>query len=115
MSGRLLIDLETILSNKFSTWSSNQTLPVFKIPFQIFAYRVIEREKTALNMKERCSESGSSEGTSLCGDENAVISEDLFMTPLIASSSPSQKISRSNKKTLAKTSHGKAKRNSGHI
>ncbi|XXG42310.1 hypothetical protein AAC387_Pa01g2624 [Persea americana] len=109
-------DLETILSNKFSTWSSNQTLPVFKIPFQIFAYRVIEKEKTAVNMKERCSESGSSEGTSLCSDENAVISEDLFTTPLIASSSPSQKISRNNKKTLAMTpSHGKAKRNSDQL
>lgn len=109
-------DLETILSKKFSTWSSNQTLPVSNIPFQMFAYRVIEKEKTVVNIKERCSESGSSEGTSLCGDENAVVSEDLFATPLVASSSPSQKISRPNKKTLTKTSlDGKAKRNSGHI
>lgn len=45
-------DLETGLSKKFSTWSGNEIMLESQIPFQMFAYRVLEKEKGAVNLKE---------------------------------------------------------------
>ncbi|KAG6506220.1 mitogen-activated protein kinase kinase kinase 7-like isoform X1 [Zingiber officinale] len=63
-------DLESSLSKIVSSWARRDDPRVWDVPFQMYAYRVLEREKTGANMKDRTSESGS-EGASICGDENA--------------------------------------------
>lgn len=110
-------DLETNVSKKFSTWSSNEIMPVSQIPFQMFAFRVLEKEKASVSLKEKSSESGSSDGASLCGDESAVASEDLFPALATPSSSSSRSSSsKSNKKASAKSfADGKGRRNSGDV
>ncbi|XP_077251219.1 uncharacterized protein LOC143890428 isoform X2 [Tasmannia lanceolata] len=102
-------DLETSLSKKFPAWSETVSA-VSQIPFQMFAYRVIEKNKTTVNHKEKSSESGS-EGASVCGDENAVIQDDPF--PIAPSRSPPPIISDSHKKTSKKSTDGKANKSSG--
>lgn len=53
-------------------------LPISQIPFQMFAYRVIEKEKPNTNQRDT-SESGS-DGASACGDDN-VIADDPLPSP----------------------------------
>lgn len=60
------LDMDAALARRFPGWAHPETT---QIPFQMFAYRVMEREK------ERSSESGS-EGASVCGDDN--LSEELL-------------------------------------
>jgi len=59
-------DVESVLLRRFPSWGSSESAPVSKIPFQMFAYQVIEREKITTGCKEN-SESGSD--ASACGDE----------------------------------------------
>ncbi|GAB4844566.1 hypothetical protein Ancab_037964, partial [Ancistrocladus abbreviatus] len=60
-------DIETGLLNKFPSWENSDPFPVSEIPFQMFAYRVMERERCVVNFKDT-SELGS-EGASISGDE----------------------------------------------
>ncbi|XP_058096067.1 uncharacterized protein LOC131241296 [Magnolia sinica] len=110
-------DLEMNLSKKFTTWASVGTGAVMQIPFQMFAYRIIEKErteKTTINVRDKSSESGSSEGASVCGDENGVTADDPFSTSSVPSRSSSLTALEPNKKTLVKKSlDGKANRISG--
>ncbi|OVA01912.1 Protein kinase domain [Macleaya cordata] len=66
-------------SKKFLRWGNPEPTPISLIPFQMFSYKVLEKEKTNLNLRERSSESGS-EGASVCGDENLGTVEDPFPT-----------------------------------
>ncbi|KAH7863760.1 hypothetical protein Vadar_021666 [Vaccinium darrowii] len=70
------IDIEAGLLKNFSMWGSLELLPISQIPFQIFAYRVVEKERTSTFQKDT-SESGSDGGASACGDEN-VSADDPF-------------------------------------
>ncbi|KAF5196068.1 kinase [Thalictrum thalictroides] len=70
-------ELEVGLSKKFPTWESTNVTPVSQIPFQMFAYKVSEKERIHLNLKEKSSESGS-DGASVCGDDNTGTVEDPF-------------------------------------
>ncbi|KAK4786810.1 hypothetical protein SAY86_010643 [Trapa natans] len=60
-------DIESRLLRKFPSWDSSKPLPVSEIPFQMFVYRVVEREKMRSNHKGD-SESGSD--ASVGGDES---------------------------------------------
>ncbi|KAF1868792.1 hypothetical protein Lal_00048071 [Lupinus albus] len=51
-------DVESALLRKFPSWASLESSKISQIPFQMFAYRVIEREKISMSSKEN-SESGS--------------------------------------------------------
>ncbi|KAG1335162.1 putative myosin heavy chain, striated muscle [Cocos nucifera] len=85
-------DLEAKLSKNFTTWATAEALSVSEVPFQMFAYRVMERERTNLNFRERSSESGSEGATSICGDENGfnlMSQEDPFSAPVGSLKSPS--------------------------
>ncbi|KAK9757855.1 hypothetical protein RND81_01G190600 [Saponaria officinalis] len=62
-------EIESALLKKFPSWSTGEALPVSEIPFQMFAYRVTERERCT--SYESCSE-----GTSISGDEHAAITAD---------------------------------------
>ncbi|KAE9460205.1 hypothetical protein C3L33_07891, partial [Rhododendron williamsianum] len=71
------IDIEAGLLKNFSMWGSLDMLPIWQIPFQMFAYRVVEKERTSTCQKDT-SESGS-DGASACGDEN-MSADDPFST-----------------------------------
>ncbi|KAG9448390.1 hypothetical protein H6P81_014518 [Aristolochia fimbriata] len=90
-------DLDANLSRKFASRAVWEVAPVSQIPFQMFAYRVIEKDKTTstTSSKEKSSESGS-DGASACGDENVSIPDDPFPAPLVRSRSPSLSGSSSN-------------------
>ncbi|KAK9143934.1 hypothetical protein Syun_013334 [Stephania yunnanensis] len=71
-------EVEAGLSKKYTTWEILDLTPVSQIPFQMFAYRVTEKDKTNANLKDKSSESGS-DGASACGEENAGIVEDQLL------------------------------------
>ncbi|XP_029129218.1 mitogen-activated protein kinase kinase kinase 7 [Cajanus cajan] len=68
-------DIEAVLLRKFPSWGSSESSPVSIIPFQMFAYQVIEREKISTCLKDN-SESGSE--TSACGDELVTSGDEPF-------------------------------------
>lgn len=59
-------DVDLVLLRKFP-WISSDPSPISQIPFQMFAYRIIEKEKISLSYKEN-SDTGSD--VSACGDEH---------------------------------------------
>lgn len=69
------LDIEAQLLRRIPAWQRGQGAPprVVDVPFQMFAYRAVEREKTAgaHASRDRVTDSGSEED-SLCGDENGV-------------------------------------------
>ncbi|KAK7275340.1 hypothetical protein RIF29_16453 [Crotalaria pallida] len=68
-------DIESALLRKFPSWASSESSPISQIPFQMFAYRVIEREKISTCSKEN-SDSGSD--ASACGDELVTSGDEPF-------------------------------------
>lgn len=67
-------DIETRLLSKFPSWETSNLLPISEIPFQMFVYRVVEKEKTSPSLKDT-SESGSDKA-SVSGDENVTTPEE---------------------------------------
>ncbi|CAD6230772.1 unnamed protein product [Miscanthus lutarioriparius] len=69
------LDIEAQLLRRIPAWQRGQGAPprVADVPFQMFAYRAVEREKTAgaHARRDRATDSGSEEN-SLCSDENGV-------------------------------------------
>ncbi|XP_068667413.1 uncharacterized protein [Aristolochia californica] len=96
-------ELEANISKKFVSWAGTEAVPVSQIPFQMFAYRVVEKDKISINRKEKSSESGS-DGASVCGEENVAIPDDPFPAPLVRSRSPSQTSNGSIRRTSTKKS-----------
>lgn len=110
-------EIEANLSRTFTTWAGREPPQVSEIPFQMFAYRVIEKEKTSVS-KEKCLES-SSEGTSLTGDDGGcnMIQDDSF-TPLPLTRSASHTNLESSTKAInisPSKSDGKTKKQSGNV
>nr|CAB3464321.1 unnamed protein product [Digitaria exilis] len=68
------LDIEASLLRKFPAWQAANAAPrVSDVPFQMFAYRVVEKERTRAAIlhiaRDKASDS-SSDGNSLCGDES---------------------------------------------
>uniref|UniRef100_A0A0E0JLB2 Protein kinase domain-containing protein n=1 Tax=Oryza punctata TaxID=4537 RepID=A0A0E0JLB2_ORYPU len=66
------LDIEAQLLKKLPLWQRGEAARVADVPFQMFAYRVMEREKAvgAVHVaRDKASDSGS-DGNSLYGDEN---------------------------------------------
>ncbi|KAL2892082.1 Light-sensor Protein kinase [Bienertia sinuspersici] len=72
-------DIESSLQKKFPSWISKEPYPVSEIPFQMFAYQIMERERCISSYFKDTSESGS-EAASISGDEHATVADD----PLLA-------------------------------
>ncbi|KAL5989231.1 hypothetical protein ACLOJK_010121 [Asimina triloba] len=108
-------DLELNLLKKFPTWSANGAGAgrVTQIPFEMFAYRVIEREKTALGIRDKNSESSSSEGTSGCGDENGVGATEDSPSPTPSRSSSMPRLGFGSKLSVKKPVDGAPNRTPG--
>ncbi|CAL5195988.1 unnamed protein product [Lathyrus oleraceus] len=68
-------DIESALLRKFPFWGSSGSSPISNIPFQMFAYRVLEQEKMSTGSKDN-SESGSD--ASICGDETVTSGDEPF-------------------------------------
>ncbi|KAJ0986214.1 hypothetical protein J5N97_004570 [Dioscorea zingiberensis] len=107
-------ELEMSLSKKYASWARKEPLQVSDIPFQMFAYRVLEREKTSMNIKEKSSESGS-EDASLCGDENApnLFTLDDSLSGSVNSSKSSQGSSDASKSSLDTSMNSSTKKVNG--
>lgn len=65
------LDIEAQLLRRLPAWQRGEVARVSDVPFQMFAYRVVEREKTSVHARDKASDSGS-EGNSLYGDENGL-------------------------------------------
>ncbi|GAB2286962.1 hypothetical protein Dimus_021350 [Dionaea muscipula] len=73
-------DIEAGLLRKFPSWRNNDDpFPVSEIPFQMFAYRVMEKERSMMVSFRDTSESGS-EGASISGDETVLSVDEPFLT-----------------------------------
>lgn len=71
-------DIESGLLRSFPNWgSSDQSPSVLQVPFQMFVYRISEKEKASRNFKENSEESGS-DAASIGGDENVITIDDTF-------------------------------------
>ncbi|KAL8499741.1 hypothetical protein ACS0TY_019635 [Phlomoides rotata] len=70
-------DLEAGLVRSVGSFAkAGMSLSVTQVPFQMFAYRVIERERANAGSLKEMSESGS-EGASTCEDENMLTAEEM--------------------------------------
>ncbi|KAL3536736.1 hypothetical protein ACH5RR_000102 [Cinchona calisaya] len=67
-------EVEAAILRSFPSWGDSNILPVSQIPFQIFSYRITEKEKSNISHREY-SESGSD--ASACGDESATPDDPL--------------------------------------
>ncbi|KAK2966483.1 hypothetical protein RJ640_019012 [Escallonia rubra] len=74
-------DIEAGYSKKFSGEESAELLPVSQIPFQMFTYRLVEKEKISGSSKWDVANEAALLGgpASICGDENAAVMDDLFL------------------------------------
>ncbi|XWS32076.1 hypothetical protein CRYUN_Cryun23aG0129600 [Craigia yunnanensis] len=100
-------DIDSWLQRKFPTWEASNPLSTSEIPFQMFVYRVLEKEKIGATPKDT-SESGS-DRTSVSGDEN-VTADDPFpsVTDRRSLSSPegmSRRLSTSKKSPDIRAKH----------
>ncbi|XP_059634313.1 uncharacterized protein LOC132276745 [Cornus florida] len=89
-------EIEAGLLKNFPAWGSLDPSPVSQIPFQMFAYRVVEKEKLNTSHREN-SESGSDGASSAWGDEN-VTTDDPFPSgtekkSLVSPETPTKKLS----------------------
>jgi serine/threonine protein kinase len=68
------LDVEMQLLRRLPAWQRGEGARVSDVPFQMFAYRVVEREKTTavLHAKDKLASDSGSEGNSLYGDENGL-------------------------------------------
>ncbi|RWV81090.1 hypothetical protein GW17_00057524 [Ensete ventricosum] len=115
-------DLEICLCKRFTNWAFRKDVPrVSEIPFQMYAYRVAEREKTSTNNKDKCSDSGSEGGASVCGDENTFVitlPDDVVATSVGSVKSFSPPVSDTNNKTsstVKASSGGKSNKQLGNL
>ncbi|CAL2241954.1 unnamed protein product [Prunus armeniaca] len=67
-------EIESGILRKIPSWKSCEQPSVSQIPFQMFVYRISERERTTL---KDTSESGS-DGASICGDEMVTTPDEPF-------------------------------------
>ncbi|KAE8815691.1 Light-sensor Protein kinase [Hordeum vulgare] len=107
------LDVEMQLLRKLPAWQRGEGGRVSDVPFQMFAYKVLEREKTAgvVQARDKASDSGS-EGNSLYGDENGVgaMSPDHPSSASNGTMRPMTDSSDGKKPPSAKKADGKAPR-----
>ncbi|XP_062088944.1 uncharacterized protein LOC133795510 [Humulus lupulus] len=101
-------DIESSLLRNSTSWGCpDQFSSILQIPFHMFVYRSLEKEKTNASSKDHSEESGS-EAASICGDEGVNIIEDTLPSTqerksLTSSDSMNKKLSMTKKSSDAKT------------
>jgi len=109
-------EIEMSLLRRFVSFAGVEALKVTEIPFQMFAYRLMEREKTNVNLKEKSSES-SSEGASINEDDNGfnmMIQDDSFASRVRLTRSTSHASLDTYNKASPRKVDGKATKQSGN-
>uniref|UniRef100_J3L1Z9 Protein kinase domain-containing protein n=1 Tax=Oryza brachyantha TaxID=4533 RepID=J3L1Z9_ORYBR len=111
------LDIEAQLLKRLPAWQRGEAARVADVPFQMFSYRVMEREKQAtgtVHGRDKASDSGS-EGNSLYGDENGfgAMSPDHAFSTTSNGSLRSRPDSSDGKMPPAKKADGKAPRQAG--
>ncbi|OMP08582.1 hypothetical protein COLO4_06325 [Corchorus olitorius] len=96
-------DIDSRLQRKFPTWEASNPLPMSQIPFQMFAYRVLEKEKLGSSTLKETSES-ESDRTSVSGDENVNSTDDQLSSSTERRSLPSPEAVPRRLSTLKKLS-----------
>lgn len=98
-------ELEAGFAKKLIPEWNLDPVPVSQIPFQMFAYRLVEKERTSLDSKEKSSESASEAAASVSGDENVVDdpSQQGGQGRFVCVETPEKKISPPNKSAESKT------------
>ncbi|KAM2647628.1 hypothetical protein TB1_000853 [Malus domestica] len=104
-------EIESVLLKKIPSWGTSEPSPISQIPFQMFVYRIAERERTSSSLKDT-SESGS-DGASICGDEIVVPADDSFPSTPERKSFSSPDSVKKKLPFLKKSSDVKANRLSG--
>lgn len=66
-------EIDAKLRENYAYWESSDLLPISDLPFQIFSYRIVEKEKSISSQRET-SES-ESDVTSAGGDDNLMLDE----------------------------------------
>lgn len=94
-------DIEAGYSKKFPGEGSLDLPPVSLVPFQLYSYKVIEKEKISQNSKDKgwdllFGETLPRTATSLCGEERLAAIDDLFLLPSDARSVHSEIIETKN-------------------
>ncbi|KAA8528267.1 hypothetical protein F0562_035482 [Nyssa sinensis] len=74
-------DIEAGYSKKFPREGSPDLALVSQIPFQMFAYRLVEKEKSSGSFKYKNWDLAN-EAASFFGDENGIATEDLFLAAM---------------------------------
>ncbi|WVZ99750.1 hypothetical protein U9M48_045006 [Paspalum notatum var. saurae] len=69
------LDIEANLLRRLPAWQAGDAAPrVWDVPFQMFAYRVVEKERSRAPIlhisRDKASDSGSDGNNSVCGDES---------------------------------------------
>ncbi|XP_027186967.1 uncharacterized protein [Cicer arietinum] len=94
-------DIESAILRKFPSWGSSESSPISNIPFQMFSYRVVEREKISTCCKDN-SESGSD--VSACGDDLVTSGDEPFPSVTEKKSSVGADIINNRRLTLTRKS-----------
>ncbi|KAF8696943.1 hypothetical protein HU200_036588 [Digitaria exilis] len=104
------LDIEAQLLRRIPAWQGGEGARVADVPFQMFAYRAVEREKAAgvanAGGKDRVVSDLSSEGNSLCGEENGATPDDA--STVSGGTVRSRPESSEGKKTPVRKADGKA-------
>ncbi|PKA66688.1 Light-sensor Protein kinase [Apostasia shenzhenica] len=103
-------EVELYFFRKFENWQRREGVQVSGIPFEMYAFRVIERERTSINIKEKSSDSSSD--VSINAEEKgfqAQIEEDSLSTSVTSSSSSSARSTFATLTSNATTSNGHSK------
>lgn len=112
-------DMEMMLSKRVADWGEEGS-KVWDVPFEMYCYRVIERERTNANFVKEKSSDCWSDGSSVCRDENGshgnVSSEDSLSNSVGSVNSSLNGGSKGSKKgSLPEKLDGKAKKLTGMI
>ncbi|CAA3008967.1 Hypothetical predicted protein [Olea europaea subsp. europaea] len=71
-------DIEARIIRSFPYMGKLDLLPISQIPFQMFAYRVTEKENP--NTNQRYTSGSGSDGASACGDDNEISDKKLSLS-----------------------------------
>ncbi|ONK69840.1 uncharacterized protein A4U43_C05F27280 [Asparagus officinalis] len=108
-------EIDALVSKNLSKCGRKKGFRVWEIPFEMYAYRVIERERTNANFVKENNLDSESEGASVCGDENSshgnLSSEDSLSNSVSLMSNGGSEGSK--KGSMSKKLDGKAQKQTG--
>lgn len=110
-------EIEALFLKKFSAEEGGDPAPVSQIPFQMFAYKLAEKDKTSMSIKDDKSQDPTNDATSTGRDDGVSVVDDQlvpasdtasvsFDLVSVSSETPVKKISQRNKSAELKMRKG---------